>query len=428
MSTEEGDDTGTPLTLSREDLYQLAWSKPMSELAKDFGISDVALAKRCRRLGIPVPGRGYWARVDAGQKLHRPTLPKRDALPQDEAQLTVAPNSAPNFEAQYLNNEATDQPWLDEHIAYEQREANAIRVPTQTRTWHPVIAEWREELQTQAMEMAASKLADEKYQKWPDWRRRSESDNNGYKWRWAKDRGQRLNDTHHSIAIRVSLGTYERALKILNGLAQAAEVRGFTIRDDEKAGRILFEGHEATVQLRLAEQLEDKTRPEKRYDGTMEQQRYKVSTGRLRITLQTDYREGPQFTDTEESPLEERLNKIYMGMYRLVVKSWRADRAQMEWHRRRDEEQRQQEEQKRRETARKAAIAAERRRRRRLLAESLRWTQAHRIRDYVQHIRSTAATSEASRTPELSTWLDWATQVADEFDPTVARIAGSQKR
>ena len=48
------------LTLSRQDLYELAWSKPMVELAQDFGISNVALAKRLRKLGIPLPGRGYW--------------------------------------------------------------------------------------------------------------------------------------------------------------------------------------------------------------------------------------------------------------------------------------------------------------------------------------------------------------------------------
>jgi hypothetical protein len=54
--------SGDPLTLSRDDLYELVWSKPMIELAKDFGLSDVALAKRCRKLGVPVPGRGYWAR------------------------------------------------------------------------------------------------------------------------------------------------------------------------------------------------------------------------------------------------------------------------------------------------------------------------------------------------------------------------------
>ena len=53
------------LSHTRQDLYELAWSKPMVELAQDFGISDVALAKRLRKLGIPVPGRGYWARVAA---------------------------------------------------------------------------------------------------------------------------------------------------------------------------------------------------------------------------------------------------------------------------------------------------------------------------------------------------------------------------
>lgn len=66
------------LMLSREDLYELVWSKPMQELAKEFGISDVALAKRCRRLRIPVPGRGYWSRVEAGQTPHRTKLPERE--------------------------------------------------------------------------------------------------------------------------------------------------------------------------------------------------------------------------------------------------------------------------------------------------------------------------------------------------------------
>jgi hypothetical protein len=85
-------DDDKPITLSRDDLYELVWSKPMSDLAKDFGISDVALAKRCKRLGIPVPGRGYWARVDAGQTPYRPKLPKREPQWGDDSALTVAPS------------------------------------------------------------------------------------------------------------------------------------------------------------------------------------------------------------------------------------------------------------------------------------------------------------------------------------------------
>jgi hypothetical protein len=54
IRTPMSDDDEKPMPLSREDLYELVWSKPMRELAKDFNISDVALAKRCRGLGIPV--------------------------------------------------------------------------------------------------------------------------------------------------------------------------------------------------------------------------------------------------------------------------------------------------------------------------------------------------------------------------------------
>jgi hypothetical protein len=85
-------DEEKPMTLSREDLYELAWTKPLSELAKDFKTSDVALGERCKRLGIPVPGRGYWARVDTGQKPYRPRLAKRESQWHDEGALTVTPS------------------------------------------------------------------------------------------------------------------------------------------------------------------------------------------------------------------------------------------------------------------------------------------------------------------------------------------------
>lgn len=77
-----------PLTLTRDELYELVWSKPMQELAKDFGLSDVALAKRCRKLAVPVPGRGYWARVAAGQTPRQAPLKKRSDEPGDYSALT----------------------------------------------------------------------------------------------------------------------------------------------------------------------------------------------------------------------------------------------------------------------------------------------------------------------------------------------------
>jgi hypothetical protein len=66
-------------SLSREQLYDLVWSKPMSALGPEFGVSDVALKKRCKKLGIPTPTRGYWAKVEAGKRPHKKKLP--DSIP-----------------------------------------------------------------------------------------------------------------------------------------------------------------------------------------------------------------------------------------------------------------------------------------------------------------------------------------------------------
>jgi hypothetical protein len=63
-------------TITRQALYELVWTVPRSRLAARFGVSDVAIAKRCRKLAIPMPGTGYWARVAAGQKPRRRKLPR----------------------------------------------------------------------------------------------------------------------------------------------------------------------------------------------------------------------------------------------------------------------------------------------------------------------------------------------------------------
>ncbi len=63
---------------TREQLHEAMWSKPCMKLAAELGLSNVALAKTCRRMGIPRPPRGYWARVEAGEKLKRePLLPAK---------------------------------------------------------------------------------------------------------------------------------------------------------------------------------------------------------------------------------------------------------------------------------------------------------------------------------------------------------------
>jgi hypothetical protein len=60
------------LQLTREELHDLVWAKPMTQVAKDFQISDRALAKICARKQVPVPPRGYWAKKSAGKDALNP--------------------------------------------------------------------------------------------------------------------------------------------------------------------------------------------------------------------------------------------------------------------------------------------------------------------------------------------------------------------
>lgn len=41
-------------------LAKLVWEKPRTKIASDLGVSEAAVRKRCTKLGIEVPGRGYW--------------------------------------------------------------------------------------------------------------------------------------------------------------------------------------------------------------------------------------------------------------------------------------------------------------------------------------------------------------------------------
>jgi integrase len=67
----------------RESLHELVWTAPIVEVAKRLGVSDVGLAKLCRRAEIPTPGRGYWARVESGQRVGRAPLPPApESLPE----------------------------------------------------------------------------------------------------------------------------------------------------------------------------------------------------------------------------------------------------------------------------------------------------------------------------------------------------------
>lgn len=54
---------------SKSELHELVWSISAVQLSKKLGVSDVAIAKWCKKYKIIKPDRGYWAKFEARQVL-----------------------------------------------------------------------------------------------------------------------------------------------------------------------------------------------------------------------------------------------------------------------------------------------------------------------------------------------------------------------
>jgi hypothetical protein len=68
--------------VSRQELYELVWSMPMTRAAKKYSVSGSYLARVCTVLRVPRPQRGYWAKLEVGKAPAQSALP--EALPGDQ--------------------------------------------------------------------------------------------------------------------------------------------------------------------------------------------------------------------------------------------------------------------------------------------------------------------------------------------------------
>ena len=64
------------IKLTRQQLYDLVWTKPMYELCQQFGLSSNGLRKNCKKLNIPIPYIGYWSKLKYGKNPEKTPLPK----------------------------------------------------------------------------------------------------------------------------------------------------------------------------------------------------------------------------------------------------------------------------------------------------------------------------------------------------------------
>ena len=93
----------------RKELYDLVWSQPVTKVAKQFGVSDVAIAKACRKLKVPLPGRGYWAKKVNGYAVHTVPLPKAKNIPQVSKPQPRVPGEKPPIDPEDQKRARSDR-------------------------------------------------------------------------------------------------------------------------------------------------------------------------------------------------------------------------------------------------------------------------------------------------------------------------------
>ena len=62
------------MKLSREQLHDLVWSMPMTEIARQSGLRDQHIARACDGAEVARPRAGYWQKLEHGKFVARVAL------------------------------------------------------------------------------------------------------------------------------------------------------------------------------------------------------------------------------------------------------------------------------------------------------------------------------------------------------------------
>jgi hypothetical protein len=374
--------------LTREQLYDLVWSEPMQRLAKKIGISDVAIAKHCRKLGVPVPERGYWNKLHAGQSVSKTELPPRDLVTMNcvEMQGSLGPELCARIQGEPgVACETSGS--IDVLAGRFRARLGKVLVPRSLANPHPEIAKLLRK----------------------DEKRRQNHTQSPYSW----------NEPRFESAFE------RRRLRLLNGLLLAFERvggSGYTRGDD--AREIAIAMGNASVGFQL-----DAVRTKNVRRGTSppdDKARFFLSVNLHARTVPVTTR----WEDKKGEPLEDQLADIIVGMAvagEHMHRQWVME--QEAWRKKRQEEEerearRRKAEEERRERERLAA--QEKAKRDALLANARAWRDADTIRAYVTAAQQAAAVR--SDMDAMGGWAAWAVGEADRLDPIVNGAAYEEAR
>jgi hypothetical protein len=377
------------IDLSREELYEKVWQVPLRKLAPELGMSDRGLGKVCIRLEIPLPGIGFWRKVELGHKVKKEALPAPSETCQRYASFRI--------EEKESEEPIKDDPLVVQAITRETKPENKIQVPETIPRLHA---------------LAKSTLA---------------ALRSGY-----TDKYGRLHASGEGVVtVTCSKMLAPRVARLLHVLIRELEKRGqgitlkryyykYSYSSSEVKTYIEYAGEdiEITVMEKGTQIKHPSTAKKGEYDRGPTYER--ISTGQLVLKVENAhwYNGRQSWSDKASKLLEEQLNTIMIDLAKIAV------------HLRRKREE---EEKKEREEERQKLEAEQLRQRQ--LEEQKRiehleglysqWIKAKQIREFIA-LAEKLPINTVSVGMEKQEWLDWAMGYADRLDPLVLRTRASE--
>jgi hypothetical protein len=368
-----------PIKTTRRAIYDLVWSMPMSKVAQEFSISDVALKKICQKHRVPSPPRGYWAKKEAGKPVKQPRFAETDD-PQDEL-VTI-----------YGSNQADLPAPVREVLerAKASRSAQQLSPPVDSQT-APVPIE-----QIHSVVFAtAHKL------------RKQKPNKDGV--------ASALDD--HCCGVEVGSASVERAISILDVLAHSLEAQDLTIAAVGDGMTVTTGGETVKFHLKehvqrekhapTSEELATEERRRKRHGTTWDflyERAYpewdQVRTGRLFIEIDNQYVKSLRRTwkDGKHQRLEDLIGEITAGLTAYAVAIRLQNEERRRWRRNYERQQRRSE---------RARFRGEREEQRRKILDELVAisVEASKLRGWLEEAKHWL---EQSQPDEFTRFVDWA--------------------
>lgn len=353
--------------LTRKQLYALIWKTPITTISKNHNIPAEVIRNTCEKLEIPLPSSGYWSKLRFNKPIEISPLPK---------------NKTDNIE--------TGLKLVDGKIIYEEHVQTAFyRIKKEIKSKHSQLLKAQEKL-IKPHPLIKAARTDLKNYKHP----------NG--WMYKKHIRYTSQDI---ININVGKENSYKALCFMDAFIKLLEKRKHSISiNGYHTEAVIFEER---ITIKCREILKRIKIKDESYGYSSEHTEL-VPSGIIAFEMGESYWKR-EWREAASKPLESKLPNI-IAKLELKAQKIKQERIENEKWRVENEKQRKIEEKL------KKRFDEEVNKFNQLKENAKRWKETVEIRNYIQAVENNAIKNNIL-TEELKTWLQWANNKTNWYDP-----------